>query len=44
MAIRNVISTLPDKEYIAALERELFELRQIVERLAQNERNQSRGR
>lgn len=36
MPIRNVESTLPDREYIAALEQELTELRGLVEQLKQD--------
>ncbi len=44
MPIRNVVSTLPDQQYVAALEAELAELRKMVEANQQNVSNLNRGR
>ena len=44
MAIRNVESTLPDDQYIRALEAELAELRSTVEALRGDVSNLNRGR
>lgn len=43
MAVNNVQSTLPDPKYIAALERELQQIRALVESLQGQIQNMSRG-
>ena len=42
MAIRHVVSTLPDQKYVAALEAELRELRQMIEKLQGDVRSSGR--
>lgn len=44
MAIDNVTSTLPDQEYIAALEKKIRQLESTLNKVVENQSASNRGR